>query len=239
MFPMNAVRLYAIVALGCGLLVPELSWAKEPQSEEQVSANLGDLRTTLLLYQRLTGRKLWIEPRAAPYMELSINFEGPKDESIKVIRKALLEKGITLRDAETETFVTYAPPKKFPQGVTSVPKTPEETPDRSKDSLKQREATASGKDRPAEPLKVQEVKLHITELRSALDFCERVQRKLWLSLDVPDGPFEVSIEFEGSRDGGIKAVHKGLREKGFAVRDTETETFITYTPLEKSLGDGH
>jgi hypothetical protein len=116
MFLAKAARLRCLmcylVVLSSALFVPyKTSLAEEPARPEMTRLSMTDLRMVFDVYERMTKRKLKIGSDVPLNIEVSIQFEGPKNEAIKVIRQALMEKGIELRETETETVVTYAPPK--------------------------------------------------------------------------------------------------------------------------------
>src|SRR5262249_49935846 len=113
----------SMILLGGPLLAPE-SCRAEPQpntptasgqaeapAKDAVTMHIDSLRFALDVYERFAKRKLWLSPEVPAQFDIvvSIEFEGSKDKALEVVQKALLEKGITIRNTETETFATLAP----------------------------------------------------------------------------------------------------------------------------------
>ena len=74
-----------------------------------------DIRLLLDFYERLTGRKVWLDNMV--YAEVTVQTDKPipKEEAIKLIHTTLLEKhGIEMREPNPkETFVTWSDDPKY------------------------------------------------------------------------------------------------------------------------------
>jgi hypothetical protein len=85
----------------------------EKAGSGKVSIHTADMRYLLDLYADISKRRVWIDLKTQP-LDARVDFDGPAEQALEAIRKALLEKGIELRDTGVESFVSMAPEKKVP-----------------------------------------------------------------------------------------------------------------------------